>query len=135
MKQIKYESVFLKECGEVCFCGVLLATIQAQIFHWQTDSYAEHMALGDFYDGFPDKLDQLVEAYQGLFKQRIYVHIKDQKLLNRTSGQDVKNWAYSIRQSLESIGQSLPSQATEIINVLDELKAMTDQLCYRLSLS
>lgn len=35
--------------------------------HWRTKSYAEHQALGDFYDGVIDALDPLVEAYQGAY--------------------------------------------------------------------
>jgi hypothetical protein len=35
--------------------------------HWKTKSYAEHMALGDFYDGLVDKIDAIVEMYQGAF--------------------------------------------------------------------
>lgn len=39
----------------------------AHIEHWLTKSYAEHQALGEFYDDVVDKLDTLVEAYQGYF--------------------------------------------------------------------
>lgn len=38
--------------------------------HWRatgTGSYAQHQALGEFYDGVIDALDPLVEAYQGAF--------------------------------------------------------------------
>lgn len=35
--------------------------------HWRTKSYAEHKALGKFYDGIIDALDPLVEAYQGAY--------------------------------------------------------------------
>lgn len=37
----------------------------AHLRHWSTQSYAEHVALGDFYDGVIDALDALVEARQG----------------------------------------------------------------------
>lgn len=36
--------------------------------HWRTKSYAEHQALGAFYDGVIDAVDALVEAYQGAYK-------------------------------------------------------------------
>lgn len=35
--------------------------------HWSTRSYSEHQALGGFYDELLDKLDLVVEAYQGIF--------------------------------------------------------------------
>lgn len=39
----------------------------AHLAHWKTKSFAEHMALGSFYDDVIDKIDPLVEAYQGAF--------------------------------------------------------------------
>lgn len=37
----------------------------AHLAHWKTKSYAQHVALGDFYDGVIDKVDGLVEMCQG----------------------------------------------------------------------
>lgn len=33
--------------------------------HWATDSYAAHVALGEFYEKIIDLADRFVEAYQG----------------------------------------------------------------------
>ena len=40
---------------------------QAHLEHWNTKSYAEHVALGDFYDKIIDLVDSFVECYQGKF--------------------------------------------------------------------
>ena len=40
---------------------------QTHIFHLQTTSYAEHMALGTFYDEITDLIDGLAESYQGKY--------------------------------------------------------------------
>lgn len=39
----------------------------AHLAHWATNSYSEHVALGEFYDGLIDAVDALVEARQGAF--------------------------------------------------------------------
>ena len=39
----------------------------AHLKHWSTKSYAEHMALGDFYDEVIEITDNLIECYQGNF--------------------------------------------------------------------
>lgn len=39
---------------------------QAHIFHWQTKSYARHMAFGDFYEDFIDEVDTLAEMIMGI---------------------------------------------------------------------
>jgi len=40
---------------------------QAHVFHLQTKSFAEHMALGAYYDGIVELFDGIVEAYQGKY--------------------------------------------------------------------
>lgn len=39
----------------------------AHIEHWRTKSYAQHMALGSFYDDLISDIDSIVEAHQGAF--------------------------------------------------------------------
>jgi hypothetical protein len=39
----------------------------AHLQHWASKSYAEHQALGEFYDEVIERLDTLVEAHQGRF--------------------------------------------------------------------
>lgn len=46
--------------------SLLHAATNTHILHWQTKSFAEHMALGEFYEAFPDLIDALVEATQGV---------------------------------------------------------------------
>ena len=41
--------------------------------HWTTNSYAQHKALGNFYQDLIDALDKYVEAYQGTFGQLEWV--------------------------------------------------------------
>jgi len=40
---------------------------QAHTFHLQTESFAEHKALQDFYDGIVELIDTIVESYQGKY--------------------------------------------------------------------
>lgn len=40
---------------------------QAHIFHLQTTSFAEHMALNGYYDEIIELVDGLVESYQGKY--------------------------------------------------------------------
>lgn len=39
----------------------------SHVAHWASKSYAEHKTLGKFYDGVVDKVDGIIEAYQGYF--------------------------------------------------------------------
>jgi hypothetical protein len=39
----------------------------AHVSHWKTNSFSQHEALGDFYEGIISALDRYIEAHQGLF--------------------------------------------------------------------
>lgn len=39
----------------------------AHVAHLQTTSYAQHMALGDLYEGIADLRDKFIEDYQGKY--------------------------------------------------------------------
>jgi hypothetical protein len=50
------------------YISTLLASrTQAHIFHLQSNSYAQHIALGEYYDGIIDATDALVELIQGRY--------------------------------------------------------------------
>jgi len=46
---------------------LLNSVTTTHIMHLQTPSYAEHMALGAFYEGIGDLVDNFVESYQGKY--------------------------------------------------------------------
>lgn len=46
---------------------LLHSKTQAHTFHLQCKSYAEHMALNNYYDSIDDITDGLVESYQGKY--------------------------------------------------------------------
>ena len=48
------------------FVSLLGLRDQAHVFHWQTESYARHQALGTFYTTFLDLTDVLVEMIMGI---------------------------------------------------------------------
>jgi len=56
--------------------SILLHSItQTHVFHLQTKSYAEHIALNEFYDGMGGLVDRLAEGYQGKYGVQKYKNI------------------------------------------------------------
>ncbi len=43
----------------------LAMSFQAHVWHWQTKSYACHVALGEFYDAIRDSADSVAEQFMG----------------------------------------------------------------------
>jgi hypothetical protein len=46
---------------------LLHSATQVHIFHLQTNSYAEHKALNEYYDEIVDLTDGLIESFQGKY--------------------------------------------------------------------
>lgn len=40
---------------------------QIKIYHWQTESYAQHQAFGGAYDALSALIDQFIEVYMGKY--------------------------------------------------------------------
>lgn len=114
-----------------------LLTLQNQlrIFHWQTESYAEHKALGKAYESLDDLIDTLIEESFGRYgrerniggfdiKLQNYEQSKPQELLH-SAGIAVK----AMRARFEQDG------ATNLSNIADEILGVLDQTSYLLTLS
>lgn len=100
---------------------------QAHLSHWKTKSYAEHKALGSFYDDVIDILDKLVEASQG--SKGIIGHVdlscKDESVDIIKALVDDANWTSKNRAK---IAGNVPA----IENIVDELVGTYLSTIYKL---
>jgi hypothetical protein len=100
---------------------------QAHLAHWKTTSYAEHKALGSFYDTVIDTLDKLVEACQG--SKGIIGHVdlscKDESVDIIKCLTDDANWISKCRAK---IAHGVPA----IENIVDELVGVYLSTLYKL---
>lgn len=105
---------------------LLHAASNTHILHWQTKSYAEHRALGEFYEALPDLIDELVEATQGAtgeiieFPVDYYPPAKD----GLTELQDLREYFQETRKVMPS--------DSEIQNLLDNIGEQIDSSLYKL---
>lgn len=107
---------------------LLHSAIVTHIMHWQTTSYAQHIALGEFYSAIPNLVDAAVEAYQG--KNNV---ILMQFPIEMDSYEDMTPLLYMeyLNQELyESRG--LFGDDTEIQNLVDEIADLIDSTLYKL---
>lgn len=89
----------------------------AHLAHWNTKSYAQHMALGSFYDEIVDIVDKLVEAHMGAaggtIGQITFPEMKPVKDIVACLIDDVE-W---IAENREEISSSISA----LENIVDEL--------------
>lgn len=100
---------------------------EAHNAHLATTSYAQHMALGTFYEEMPDLVDGLVESYQG-----VYGIVEDKPNVTMPSGgmvpvlTQLRKWIMANR---DSVGVS---DDTELQNDIDAIVSLINRTMYKL---
>jgi len=98
----------------------------AHLKHWATKSYSEHKALGKFYEGLIDKVDGIIEAYQGVFGLigKVELAVFPQGDIAEQIDGELK-W-------LEENREKLANGSTLIENLLDDLMQLYASTRYKL---
>lgn len=112
--------------------GQLILTLlhgvtNTHILHLQSQKYSEHIALGEFYNGLSDLVDQLVESMQGKFQQ-ILTYPQEYIAPSATGLQEVQELSTFFQQMRGALPQD-----TEIQNVCDEIQTLMNSTIYKLT--
>jgi hypothetical protein len=102
---------------------------QAHVFHLQTDSFAAHKALNDYYDEIVGITDGIVESYQG--KYGIISGYGNIALQEFQNCEGVILYFETLCMYVEKSRQMLP-QDTYIQNQIDEVVALINSTIYKL---
>jgi len=112
--------------GEFAMC-MLNGVTAGHIHHLGTDSYSQHMALGDFYDGLDDLSDKFIEAYQGKYSKIIFA---EKALFLGENGLALVTYiGVEIAKYRQMPG--FP-QDSELQNIVDELADLVASTLYKL---
>lgn len=107
------------------FFGKLLAVRQnAHILHLNSKSYAEHKALGSFYEKLTELTDSLIEVFQGQYG---LVNI-DQSL---SKDKDAETLLEKFADDAQNARDLFDKKDTHIHNTLDEIVSLTYQTLYK----
>jgi hypothetical protein len=106
--------------------GLLHSVTVTHIYHLQTKSYAQHIALGNFYDEVSDLTDSLIEAIQGKFGI-VYGYTLDAGNMSTTA----LEYMIGLSHFVENGRDDMP-QDSEIQNIVDEIAALIDSTIYKL---
>lgn len=111
-------------CAQLIQCLFHSAT-STHILHLQTRSYAEHVALGEYYAEIVDLADSIAEAYQGKYGI-IEGYTADYQLPTNAI-----ETLIAVNDCIAEHRAELP-QDTEIQNLIDEAVALVDATLYKL---
>ena len=112
------------------YVGALLnSREQAHVFHFTTNSFAQHKALQAYYEGIVPLLDSWAEAYMGKYGRLRRI------TMNKRYIQDPKKARPYFKALLARIrNMKLPKGDTYLKNIQDEIVALIRQTLYMLSL-
>ena len=106
-----------------------------QSYHWQTKSYAEHEALGEYYNKFNELNDRLVETYQGKINERIKFSAELRPgIMNYADKEIVKSEVNMQADRINEVYKQVQGQI-DLESILEDMQEATSQLSYHLSLS
>ena len=110
-----------------------------QLAHWQTKGYAEHEALGEYYEKLWKLNDRLVETWQGNQNKRIHIESGQHTLQNYQSTDHTKHSIVEYSGYLSKCAKHIDSinenkQYIDIESILEEMTDVTSQALYHLSL-
>lgn len=129
-------------CAELvarCFA----ARTTTHLAHLTTTSYAQHMALGDFYDAIASSVDEFAEAYMGVFGKLSTSDFPPIRLSTAepiTQLSDLRTWIAAHREEAceaydDKDGEKAESNdvdCTELANLIDNVLAVIDRALYKL---
>ena len=106
-----------------------------QSYHWQTKSYAEHEALGEYYNKFNELNDRLVETYQGKINERVKFSAELRPgIMNYADKKIVKSEVNKQADRINEAYKQVEGQI-DLESILEDMQEATSQLSYHLSLS
>ena len=109
-------------------CKVLHSRNQAHIYHLQTQSYAEHIALNTYYDGVVDLFDGIVESYQG--KYGIIRTYKTFKIEQYKNNKKTISYFERLLDDINNLRESV--EDTYIQNQIDGVEELINSTLYKL---
>lgn len=116
------------------FVDMLALRDQSHIFHWQTYSHSQHVALSEYYEKYIDLVDDLAEMIMGALQER--PSVEGQVIeLHDYSEKALADYLVNAREVFDNHAKEvIPETYSEIHNKIEEVVELIDKLSYLLTL-
>ena len=110
--------------------------VQSKLFHYQTTSYSQQVALGEFYDEFYEITDSIIENLAERYGRPV-MNEEDQIMsIDNISEVDMDSWIESMENYFQDVKNDLdPITDSDVISKLDEVFNTISSLKFFFSLS
>lgn len=112
-------------------CNLLEARTIAHKHHLNSLSYAQHMALREFYEGIGEIADTLAEESQGYLGELLDLG-EIVTAFEYTAEEDPSSFLHGLETSLRAYRENIPEEATHILNTLDAAFSLISSTQYKL---
>lgn len=107
-----------------------------QNYHWQTKSYAEHEAFGEYYSKINSLNDQLVETWNGREDERLTFSAEYKpNVLNYADKNECIRVVKDYRKKIFHLESCIDKSHFDLHSILEDFLKETNQLLYHLSLN
>lgn len=107
---------------------------QLKICHWQTKTYARHMAFGDTYDELDSLIDNFIESSMGKYGRfELTTESKTIEIFN-IKELDLKSWLKTFKEMLIQMSDDLSEKDIDLLAIRDEMLILINKLQYLLTL-
>ena len=97
---------------------------QTRVFHWQTRSHAEHIALGGLYDKLDDLVDSFVETYSGKYGSVEQAADGGFKCVsfNYVDNKDVIGFCdFAVGYLTSTLSKQVKPECTDLLNIIADM--------------
>lgn len=108
---------------------LLNSVTTAHILHLSSRSYSQHMALGTFYSGIGNLVDDFVEAFQGVYG----LLTKYPATADLFADQDPIAYLQYLKKEVSTLRRAAGfPQDSQLQNITDEIEQLIDSTLYKL---
>jgi len=114
------------------FAPLIKIQQQLRIFHWQSETYAQHEAFGEAYKELDGLIDSFVEVFMGKYgkvRAKVTYNIELDNLSD-----SVNVYIDDFIAFLTKLGDDISDIDTDLLNIRDEMLAVLNKLKYLLTL-
>ena len=97
---------------------------QTNVFHWQTPSHAEHVALGGLYDKLDDLVDSFVETYSGAYgkvEQAAEGGFAVSSVNYKDNADCIKFCDFAIDYLTNTLTKQVKPECTDLLNIIADM--------------
>ena len=102
-----------------------------KLYHWKTQSFAQHKATDELHERLSDNIDKFIEVLLGKDESRIRMLEKRIDLVDATNVKDFKSRIYEYREFLIEMNMYFDAKRdTDLLNIRDEILGDINQFLY-----